>query len=152
MTKEKFITVDNARVITTTISDIEAKVQNVTNQTDEKLKKLTDKINRDFEIFYLDTDFKIREAIQDYDAELKPLSVVVGAHPKKQHKNKFIQWLLIKLFGYELEYKTIKTRTVDVCQWCFEEPPVEGLCVCQSCMDWAKYEQQNATEFDLDEF
>ena len=151
MAEVTFIT-GKTGVLTTTISDVEAKVQNVTNETDAKLKKLTDKIDADFEAFDLETDVKIREAIRYYDDILKPLAVVVGAHPKKQHKNKFIQWLLIKLFGYELEYKTIKARTVDVCQWCFEEPPVEGKCVCQSCLDWAKYEQQNSMELDLDEF
>ena len=151
MAEVTFITGETG-ILTTTISDIEAKVQNVTNETDEKLKKLTNKIDDDFKVFDLNTDVKIRKSIQDYDAELKPLSVVVGAHPKKQHKNKFIQWLFIRLFGYELEYKAIMTRTVDICQWCFEEPPVEGKCVCQSCMDWAKYEQQNVMELDLDEF
>ena len=148
MAEVTFIT-GNTGVLTTTISDIEAKVQNVTDQTDEKLKKLTDKIDADFKVFDLETDVKICEAIQDYDDILKPIAVVVGAHPKKQHKNKFIQWLLIRLFGYELEYKTIKARTVDICQCCFEEPPVEGKCVCQSCLDWVKYEQQNVKEFDL---
>ena len=141
MTKETFIRTETTRVGVTTISDIDEKVRNVTNETDAKLQKLAK-----------ETDAKIHKAIQDYDAELKPLAVVVGAHPKKQHKNKFIQWLLIKLFGYELEYKAIMTRIVDVCQWCFEEPSVEGKCVCQSCIDWAKYERDNAREFDLDEW
>lgn len=59
-----------------------------------------------------ETDVKIREAIENYDAQFGPISVVVGVHPKKQHKNKFIQWLLIKLFGYELEYKTVIVRGI----------------------------------------
>ena len=68
---------------------------------DDKIKKVSD-----------ETDTKIQDAIKSYDAQLQPTEVVVGAHPKKQHKNKFIQWILIKLFGYELEYKTVMAKTI----------------------------------------
>ena len=108
---------------------------------EEKIKKVSE-----------ETGDKIHEAIVAYDTQFKPLKVVVGAHPKKQHKNKFIQWILLKFFGYELEYKTIMTKVVDICQWCFEEPPIEGKCVCQSCLDWAMHEQEEAEDFDLDTF
>ena len=57
-------------------------------------------------------DNKIKEAIQEYDAKFQPTTVIVGVRPKKQSKNRFIQWLLIKLFGYELEYKTVMAKTV----------------------------------------
>lgn len=58
------------------------------------------------------TDEKIQEAIKTYNTQLQPTNIVVGIRPKKQSKNKFIQWLLIKLFGYELEYKTVMVKTV----------------------------------------
>ena len=58
------------------------------------------------------TDEKIQEAIKTYNTQLQPTNIVVGIRPKKQSKNKFIQWLLIKLFGYELEYKTVMAKTV----------------------------------------
>ena len=60
----------------------------------------------------IDTDEKIQKAIKTYDAQLQPTNIVVGICPKKQSNNKFIQWLLIKLFGYELEYKTVMAKTV----------------------------------------
>lgn len=122
---------DDARYVrTTTMSDIE-----------EKIKKVSE-----------ETSSKIHEAIVAYDTQFNPLQVVVGAHPKKQHKNRFIQWLLIKLFGYKFEYKTIMAKTIDICQWCFEEPPIEGKCICQSCLDWAKHEQEETEGFDLDKY
>ena len=58
------------------------------------------------------TDEKIQEAIKTYNTQLQPTNIVDGIRPKKQSKNKFIQWLLIKLFGYELEYKTLMAKTV----------------------------------------
>ena len=60
----------------------------------------------------IDTDGKIQETIQTYNTQLQPTNIVVGIRPKKQSKNKFIQWLLIKFFGYELEYKTVMAKTV----------------------------------------
>ena len=60
----------------------------------------------------IDTDGKIQEAIQTYNTQLQPTNIVVGIRPKKQSKNKFIQWLLIKFFGYKLEYKTVMAKTV----------------------------------------
>lgn len=112
-----------------------------TAMLEEKIQKVSD-----------ETANKIHKAIVAYDTQFKQVNIVVGAHPKKQHKNKFIQWILIKLFGYDLEYKTIMAKTIDICQWCFEEPPVEGKCVCQSCLDWAQHEQEEAEEFDLDKW
>lgn len=58
------------------------------------------------------TNNSIESAIDAYDAQLQPTQIVVGAHPKKQSKNRFIQWILIKLFGYELEYKTVMAKTI----------------------------------------
>ncbi len=118
-----------------------ATVVSTTELLEAKIKKVSE-----------ETSDKIHEAIVAYDTQFKPLRVVVGIHPKKQSKNKFIQWILIKLFGYEFEYKTIMTKVIDICQWCFEEPPVEGKCVCQSCLDWARHEQDEAEEFDLDKW
>lgn len=45
-------------------------------------------------------------------SNLQPTTIVAGVHPKKQSKNRFIQWLLIKFFGYELEYKTVMAKTI----------------------------------------
>ena len=60
----------------------------------------------------IDTDGKIQEAIKTYNDQLQPTNIVVGIRPKRKSRNKFIQWLLIKLFGYELEYKTVMAKTV----------------------------------------
>jgi hypothetical protein len=57
-------------------------------------------------------DKKIKDALQEYDAPFQPTTIVVGVNPKKQSKNKFIQLILIKLFGYEIEYKTVMARTI----------------------------------------
>lgn len=57
-------------------------------------------------------DEKIKEAFQEYDANLQPTTIIAGIHPKKQSKNKFIQWILIKFFGYEIEYKTVMAKTI----------------------------------------
>lgn len=57
-----------------------------------------------------ETDLKIKDAINTYDAQFQPIAIVVGVHPKKQNKNEFIQWILLKLFGYEFEYKTVMIR------------------------------------------
>lgn len=78
-----------------------ATVVSTTELLEEKIKKVSD-----------ETDIKIRDAIATYDAELQPTTIIAGIHPKKQSKNKFIQWLLIKLFGYEFEYKTVMAKTI----------------------------------------
>lgn len=57
-------------------------------------------------------DNKIKDAFQEYDASFQPTTIIAGVRPKKQSKNKFIQWLLIKLFGYEIEYKTVMAKTI----------------------------------------
>lgn len=80
---EKFATVS-------TITTIEEKIQKVSEET----------------------DLKIKDAINTYDAQLQPTTIIAGVHPKRQHKNKFIQWILIKLFGYEIEYKTVMAKTI----------------------------------------
>lgn len=74
-----------------------------TTVLEEKIQKVSE-----------ETDLKIKYAINNYDAQLQPTTIVAGVHPKKRHKNKFIQWLLIKLFGYEVEYKTVMAKTVVV--------------------------------------
>lgn len=52
------------------------------------------------------------DTIDRYVSSLQPTTIVVGVHPKHQSKNKFVQWILIKLFGYELEYKTVMAKTI----------------------------------------
>lgn len=57
-------------------------------------------------------DEKNKEALQEYNANLQPTTIIAGVHPKKRSKNRFVQWLLIKLFGYEIEYKTVMAKTI----------------------------------------
>ena len=65
----------------------------------------------------------IDHRIEELESSFQPTTIVVGAHPKKQNKNKFIQWILIKLFGYELEYKTVMAKTVVIKP---EDCPISG--------------------------
>lgn len=106
-----------------TIDEIENRVDKLECETDVKLKEAISKVEAriDEEMREVDnalvevmryTRDSIDSAIDAYDAQLQPVDIVVGAHPKKRSKNKFIQWLLIKLFGYELEYKTVMAKTV----------------------------------------
>jgi hypothetical protein len=44
----------------------------------------------------------------------KPTRFLAGVVPKKKHKNKLIQWLLIKIFGYETEYKIVQAKTIEI--------------------------------------
>ena len=37
-----------------------------------------------------------------------------------------------------------------ICQWCFEEPAVEGKTVCQACIDAANEKEDD--DFDLDKW
>lgn len=37
-----------------------------------------------------------------------------------------------------------------ICQWCFEEPAVEGKTVCQACIDAATKKEED--DFDLDKW
>ena len=37
-----------------------------------------------------------------------------------------------------------------ICQWCFEEPALEGKTVCQACIDAANKKEDDA--FDLDKW
>jgi hypothetical protein len=83
------------------IPDAHLAAIDVRSEFDDKLRKLAE-----------ETNIKLKDAIDAYDAQLQPTKIVVGAHPKKQSKNKFIQWILIKLFGYELEYKTVMAKTI----------------------------------------
>lgn len=83
------------------IPDARLAAIDVSSEFDDKLQKLAD-----------ETNIKIKEAIDAYDAQFKPTEIVVGAHPKKQSKNRFVQWIMIKLFGYELEYKTVMAKTI----------------------------------------
>lgn len=42
------------------------------------------------------------------------VEVITGIIPKVQCKNQFIQRLLIKLFGYKVEYKTVDAKVVKI--------------------------------------
>ena len=94
------------------IPDAHISVINPFDELDERVRNLDD-----------ETNTKIQEAIEAYDAQLQPTEIIVGVHPKKQHKNRFIQWLLIKLFGYELEYKTVMAKTIVIKP---EDCPISG--------------------------
>lgn len=37
-----------------------------------------------------------------------------------------------------------------ICQWCFEEPAIEGSTVCQACIDAANKKEDD--DFDLDKW
>ena len=37
-----------------------------------------------------------------------------------------------------------------ICQWCFEEPAMEGKTVCQTCIDSVNKENAENKNFDLD--
>ena len=37
-----------------------------------------------------------------------------------------------------------------ICQWCFEEPAIEGKSVCQACIDAANKKEDD--DFDLDKW
>jgi hypothetical protein len=39
-----------------------------------------------------------------------------------------------------------------ICQWCFEEPALEGKTVCQACIDSFIEQQEEYPSFDLDDF
>ena len=39
-----------------------------------------------------------------------------------------------------------------ICQWCFEEPAVDGKTVCQSCIDSARRAEEENKDFDLDKW
>jgi hypothetical protein len=54
----------------------------------------------------------LKEKIEE--TPTKPTKVLVGVVPKKKHKNKLVQWLLVKLFGYKCEYKTAQAKTIEV--------------------------------------
>lgn len=41
-------------------------------------------------------------------------------------------------------------KSISVCQWCFEEPAIEGENVCQACIDAANKKEDD--DFDLDKF
>ena len=40
--------------------------------------------------------------------------------------------------------------TPKICQWCFEEPAIEGSTVCQACIDAANKKEDD--DFDLDKW
>ena len=110
-------------VVTNTIDEIKDKIDKFESTTDAKLKEAISKVETriDDEMLEVEKAFvefmrytrdSIDYAIDAYDSQLQPTQIVVGAHPKKRSKYKFIQWLLIKIFGYELEYKTVMAKTV----------------------------------------
>lgn len=39
-----------------------------------------------------------------------------------------------------------------ICQWCFEEPAVEGKTVCQACLEEVERERIENKDFDLDKW
>lgn len=39
-----------------------------------------------------------------------------------------------------------------ICQWCFEEPAVEGKTVCQACIEEIERERTENKDFDLDKW
>lgn len=39
-----------------------------------------------------------------------------------------------------------------ICQWCFEEPAIEGKKICQTCLDSSLRELQENQDFDLDKW
>ena len=109
--------------VANTAEVIEDRVDKLELATDAKLKEEIEKVETriDNEMLEVEkvlievlhhTRASIDNAIDAYDAQLQPVDIVVGAHPKKRSKNKFIQWLLIKLLGYELEYKTAMVKTI----------------------------------------
>lgn len=111
--------------VISTIDEVENRVDKLECETDVKLKEAISKVETriDDEMREVDNAFvevvhytrcSIDNAIDAYDAQLQPTKIVVGAHPKKRSKYKFVQWLLIKLFGYELEYKTVMAKPVVV--------------------------------------
>lgn len=87
--------------------------------TVSKTEVLEEKIKQASE----ETDLKIKDAINTYDAQFQPTTIISGVHPKKQSNNKFIQWILLKLFGYEIEYKTVMAKTIVIKA---EDCPVSG--------------------------
>lgn len=49
-----------------------------------------------------------------------------------------------------LLYKATHEKKPAICQWCFEEPALEGKAVCQACIDAANKKEDD--EFDLDKW
>ena len=100
--------------MTKTIRFDDSKYATVSTTTvlEEKIQKVSE-----------ETDLKIKDAINTYDAQFQPTTIITGVHPKKQSNNKFIQWILLKLFGYEFEYKTVMAKTIVIKA---EDCPVSG--------------------------
>lgn len=48
--------------------------------------------------------------------------------------------------------KENKRNKVMICQWCFEEPAIEGKTICQSCLDSARRQMEENKDFDLDKW
>ena len=49
-----------------------------------------------------------------------------------------------------LLYKATHEKKTAICQWCLEEPALEGKTVCQACIDAANKKEDD--EFDLDKW
>ena len=47
-----------------------------------------------------------------------------------------------------LLYRATHKKKRTICQWCFENPAIEGKTVCQACIDAAS--QKETDNFDLD--
>jgi hypothetical protein len=48
---------------------------------------------------------------------------------------------------YDNKHKVLKEK---ICQWCFEEPALEGKNVCQACIDAESKKEDD--DFDLDKW
>lgn len=44
----------------------------------------------------------------------RQVEVISGISPKVKSKNKHIQNILIKLFGYKIEYKTVDAKVIEI--------------------------------------
>ena len=58
-----------------------------------------------------------------------------------------LQRMIVAAKQQILLYKATHKKK-SICQWCFEEPTVEGKTVCQACIDAAYKKEED--DFDLD--
>ena len=60
-----------------------------------------------------------------------------------------LQRMMVAAKQQILLYKATHEKK-SICQWCFEEPAVEGKTVCQACIDAATKKEED--DFDLDKW
>lgn len=60
-----------------------------------------------------------------------------------------LQRMMVAAKQQILLYKATHKKK-SICQWCFEEPAVEGKTVCQACIDAASKKEDD--DFDLDKW